>query len=252
MVIGLAMRCLLPELDPPRRRDAAMRFKTPLLILALAVAGSTSLPAAAVQYSFACITNASVANCADGTSRLQMDVASFGSNQVDFTFRNLSQRNSSVTEIYFDDGTLLGIASVIDSGNGVNFSQVGTSSPPNLPGGNTISPAFQVTAGFVVDTGNGGPSKGVENSLDAGVQEFVTIRFDLINGRSFSDTLVALNGPLGDGLDLRVGLHVKAFSDGGSESFVNLPITTPVPEPAEWAMLLSGLALVAARRRRKH
>lgn len=228
-----------------------MRFKTPFLILALAVAGSTTLPVAAAQYSFSCISGSNPAACADGTSRLQMEVASAAGNRVDFTFRNLSQRGSSITEIYFDDGTLLGISSVFDSGPGVTFSQVGTAAPPDLPAGNSLSPPFQVTAGFVVDTGSGGNTKGVENKLDAGIQEYVTIRFDLINGRSFADTLTALNGPLGDGLDLRVGMHVRGFTGGGSESFVNLPLISPVPEPAEWAMLLSGLTLLGARRRRR-
>lgn len=228
-----------------------MRFKTPLLILATAFAGSMSTPLAAAQYGFACISGNDPAACADGTSRLTMDVQSAAGNRVDFTFRNLSQLGSSITEIYFDDGTLLGIASVFDSGAGVTYSQVGSSAPPDLPAGNALSLPFHVTAGFVVDTGSGGNTKGVENRLDAGVQEFVTIRFDLINGRSFADTLTALDGPLGDGLDLRVGLHVRGFAVGGSESFVNLPVATPVPEPAQWAMLVAGLSFLAARRRRK-
>jgi hypothetical protein len=238
-----------------------MNVKTSLLNLSLAVAAAFSLPAAAAQYSFSCISGNNPLSCADGVSRLQMDVTSAGTtstgvHQVDFTFRNLSALGSSITEIYFDDGSLLGIASVNDSGPGVTFTQIGSSQPPDLPSGNAITPTFDVTAGFAVDTGDKGNTKGVENKLDSGsTQEFVTIRFDLINGTTFNDTLNALGGPLGDGFDLRVGLHVRGFNLGGgideSESFVNLPnMTSPIPEPGQWALLLSGLTLLAARRRR--
>jgi PEP-CTERM motif len=234
-----------------------MYFKTPRLILALAVAGLVSVPVAASQYSFSCISGNDPLNCADGASRLQMVVTSAGTtalgvNQVDFTFRNLSPLGASITEIYFDSATLLGIASVSDSGSGVDFSQIGKSQPRDLPAGNSLTHKFQVTPGFVIDIGSGGNTKGVENKLDdSATQEFVTVRFNLISGNAFTDTLLALDGPLGDGLDLRVGLHVRGFDGGGSESFVNLPaMTSPVPEPAQWAMLLAGLVVLAARRRR--
>ena len=207
-------------------------------------------PAAhAADYSFNCISGNNAQSCADGQNRLSLQVTHAGGNQVDFTFRNLSTLGSSITEIYFADGTLLGIASVIDSGDGVTFSQVGSANPSNLPSGGNMSPAFVATQGFVVDTGNGGPTKGVENKLDGGTQEFATIRFDLINGKTFADTLAALNGPLGDGNDLRVGVHVRSFSNGSSESFVT---ATAVPEPESGLLAIAALGvtgLLGARRR---
>lgn len=203
----------------------------------------------AADYSFNCISGNSPQSCADGQNRLSLQVTQAGGNQVDFTFRNLSALGSSITEIYFADGTLLGIASVIDSGDGVTFSQVGSANPANLPSGGTLSPAFVATQGFVVDTGNGGNAKGVENKLDGGLQEFATIRFNLINGKTFADTLAALNGPLGDGNDLRVGVHVRGFSAGTSESFVT---ATTVPEPDGGLLAIAALGvtgLLSTRRR---
>ena len=159
-----------------------------------------------------------------------------GANQVQFTFYNLaSGAASSITDVYFDDGTLLGIAAVIDSA-GVNFTQGG--SPPDLPGGNTISPAFVTTAGFLADA-DSPPSI---NGINPG--EHLDIIFNLIGGQTIVQTLAALNGPLGDGNDLRIGIHVQGFANGGSESFVNTPVVqlnplqvTPVPEPTSVVLL---------------
>lgn len=209
-------------------------------LAAFALCAANGAQAAAATYSFKCVTNISAANCNDGRSTLSMSVTPFGSNQVDFTFKNSTALNSSITEIYFQDGTLLGIASLLDSGAGVTFSQVGSANPGNLPGGNTATPPFVATQGFMVDTGNGGPSKGVQNTLDGGAQEFVTIRFNLINNKTYSDTLDALNGPLGDGNDLRVGVHLVSYSTNGlSESYIDA-----VPEPSSYALLLAGLGFI--------
>lgn len=218
-------------------------------VVTAAILAASALSAQAASYAFSCVTRNAVGSCQDGEAKINMIVSDAGSNRVDFTFTNKSLQNSSITEIYFDDGTLLGIASVLDSGAGVTFSQIGSGNPSNLPGGESLSPAFKTTAGFLVDTGNGGPSKGVENLMDGGVQEFVTIRFNLINGKTFSDTLAALNGPLGDGNDLRVGLHAKSFTGGYSESFVNS--VSSVPEPAGFALSLSALVLFGALKARR-
>jgi hypothetical protein len=216
-----------------------------------------ALPAQAqsTSFGFDCITNSAPQSCADGEARLNMVVAPGAGNSVDFTFTNLSALDSSITEIYFDDGTLLALATVSDSGPGVTFSQIGSASPGNLPGGNGITPKFETTAGFVIDTGSGGNTRGVENKLDVGgVQEFVTINFTLQPGRTYNDTLTALTGPLGDGLDLRVGLHVRGFAlPGGygssvSESFVNL--ASPIPEPHALAALAAGVFALSLRRSR--
>ena len=237
-----------------------MKPMLPLLRLSACVAASTLLLMASATsahaqstYGFDCITNGAGQSCGDGEAGLRMAVApGSAANSVNFTFTNFSQRNASITEIYFDDGTLLALATVNDSGSGVLFSQIGSGNPSNLPGGRSITPNFQTTAGFLVDVGSGGNTRGVENRFDGGVQEFVTINFTLQPGRSYADTIAALNGPLGDGTDLRVGLHVRGFAMpyGGtmSESFVNL--SSPIPEPDSVAMLAVFLAAAGWMKRR--
>jgi hypothetical protein len=49
--------------------------------------------------------------------------------------------------------------------------------------------------------------------------------------------------------ELRFGLHVIAFDNGGSATYINSP--TAVPEPSTYAMLLVGLGLVGFMARRR-
>ena len=110
---------------------------------------------------------------ADGEANLTVEVIDLGT-QVQFKFFNNS--TSSLTDVYFDDGTLLGIAS-IDSGTGVSFSQI--ASPGNLPGANLASPPFVTTADFSADSNPAVSLNGVTSG------EWVAITFDLINGKTY-------------------------------------------------------------------
>jgi hypothetical protein len=201
---------------------------------------------ASTTYSFVGVTNTNAANVATGVAALSVEVidlgysASAGHNQVGFKFTNNSI--SSLTDVYFDDGTLLGIASIADSGATVSFSQIAT--PPNLPGGNTLTPAFVTTQGFSADSNPPVSPNGVTSG------EWMTITFNLQSTGTYASIVSALALPNGGGVgDLRIGVHVQSFSDGGSESFVNVP--TPVPEADTYAMMLAGLGLVGFAVRRK-
>ncbi len=141
-----------------------------------------------------------------------------------FRFFNTGPDASNISEIYFDDGSLLGISTIIDSPPTVDFEE--GASPGNLPSGNSISPAFEVTAGFLAEAGNPSPKKGV-----APLEE-VTIIFDMQGTQTFQSVL----DELADGR-LRIGIHVTAFDNGASESLVNVPI----PEPATLSLMLLGL-----------
>jgi hypothetical protein len=219
-----------------------MKTASLLAVIGLALGAQN---ASAQTYGFSCVTDNAASSCADGMASLRMQVSpGVDPHSVDFTFTNFSSSSpsSSITEVYFADGSLLSLASVNGSA-GVTFSQVGGASPPDLPGGKNLTPAFVTTAGFAADIGSGSNAKGVENLKPGGVQEFLTVHFILQPGKSFADTIATLDGPLGDGNDLRVGVHVRGFAmpfgATMSESFVN---ASAVPEPSG----TMALGLVAA------
>lgn len=202
---------------------------------------------ASTTYSFVGVTNTSSANTALGVGSLSVEVIELleksaqGNAQVAFKFTNAS--SSSLSDVYFDDGTLLGIASITDFGT-VAFTQL--ANPANLPGSQNLTPGFQTTAGFSLDSnaqGGGVPANGVSFG------ESLTVTFELQSGQEYQSVIQALALPnTTDGTgNLRIGLHVQSFpSSGGSESFVNSPdgFATPVPEAQTVAMMLAGLGLV--------
>jgi hypothetical protein len=90
---------------------------------------------AGVTYGFKCISNNKGGDAAIGEAQLFVDVSEYGNGQVLFLFRNVGSAASSITDVYFDDGTLLGIAEIVN-GDRVKFSQ--GASPGDLPAGNNI------------------------------------------------------------------------------------------------------------------
>ena len=196
--------------------------------------------ASATQFTFTNITNN---GNTDISGQLTVDVtAGTVAGTVDFLFKNNVGIASSVAEIYFDDGTLLGISSVTN-GTGTNFTG-GSANPGDLPGGNTLATPFVTTAGFLAES-SGANANGINAATES-----VTITFTLINGKTFADTIAALEG----GVDLRIGLHVRSIgTTGGSDSYVNNPGggDPSVPDGGTTVSLL-GLALagmgIAARR----
>jgi len=205
------------------RRALGLLF--PLLILALVALGSRS--ASATSFDFSCITNNNAGDCSIGQSQLHLDVTSVMGLGVQFEFTNVGASQSTIAGVYWDDasGLLNSLASI--SNMGVAFSANG--SPPDLPGGNSISPPF--SADFRVNANSPAPQNGVNpgDTLD--------VVFNLQGGVSPADVISALNSGA-----LRVGLHVINFASGGSESFVNV-----VPEPATFALVALGLAVLCRR-----
>jgi len=211
-----------------------MRTNAASIAVALAVGWALGAgPAAAGTITgFTCLTGSIAGDCTIGESQLSVEIIDQGGGTVRFHFRNAGPEASAISEIYFDDGSLLGIASVLD-GPGVDFEQ--GASPPDLPGGNLAVPPFQVTAGFLAQSVPSPSMNGV------GPVEWVMIDFALQGGQGIADVLSELQSGA-----LRIGLHVIAFDSGGSESFINVP----VPEPTSALLVALGLAGLAAHARR--
>jgi hypothetical protein len=183
--------------------------------------------ASAIPYYFYKITNN---GNPDVSNQLYVDVLAADGGLVEFEFHNAGPVASSITDIYFDDGTLLGISYIV---NGVGVSFDNPASPGNLPGGNLASPAFVTTADFSADS----DSPVMANGVNPG--EYVEIYFNLQGTQTWADTIASLNNG-----SLRIGLHVQAIGlPGGSDSYVNTPNDgSTVPEPG--TMILLGLGLL--------
>lgn len=206
-------------------------FRGGALGLGAALLLAAASPASAAALGFGCISNNIASDCTIAEAQMSVDVTDPGAGLVLFTFSNVGPAASSITDVYFDDGSLLGIALVINYA-GVDFSQIAT--PGNLPAANNASPPFVTTAGFSADSNPPVQPNGVNPG------QMLAIQFNLQGGQTYADVL----SELADGT-LRIGIHVQGFSSLGSESLVS------VPEPAAFGLLGLGLGALALRRQRR-
>lgn len=216
------------------------RTAATLLGAGVALAGA---PALAATYSFTNITNNGAASVAIGIAQISMDVTDAGAGLVLFTISNTGPNASAIPNIYWDNagGSLGGIDAILNSPPAVSFSSGG--SPGNVPGSENASPSFD--ADFRVGAASPPPQRGINPGESLGV------RFSLAQGFLFSDVLSQL-----DAGDLRVAMHVIAFANGESESFINVPnddggpiVGIPLPTPV--GLGAAGLLGVGAIRRRR-
>lgn len=217
-------------------------MKKHLTLATCLIAGLTGLgQAEASTLSFSCIIQTGTpARCA-AASQFFVDVNS-SAQGVSFTFRNIVGITSSITDVYFDasksslSGSPLPIITDSDNnGSGVAFALSAT--PTNLPGANNVGFSASTASIFTADSAN--TAKGINAAT-----EWLSMDYSLQPGKSLNDVLTEL----GNG-SLRLGLHVRSFSDGQSASFVNNPLTVPVPAAA-W-LLGSGLIGLAGFGRRR-
>jgi hypothetical protein len=234
----------------------ARRQGMSILVLSVLAFFSASVQAMSMStYYFSGITANNINNTLAGQSQLYFTMTDLGGSQVQFDFFNVGSTAMSITDVYFDDGTLLGISQLIDADDGVggdagvDFSR--GANPGNLPGGSSMTNPFETTAGFLADADTPDvPLKGVN------LGETLGVIFDLKAGQTYTDTVAALRQGWGYG-GLRVGIHVQAFANGGSESFVNcrpgVPCNPPtnLVEPGTLGMMLMGLAGLGFGRRKR-
>jgi hypothetical protein len=212
------------------------RFRRIQLVAVLVLASVAPSIVRADMYGFYNITGNNAVNAALGEAQLRMEVTDPGGGQVLFRFLNLGPAASSITDVYFDDshndGNPLVSLATITNGPGVSFSQ--GASPPNLPGANSVSPAF--SADFDLDSIAPVESNGVNPD------EWLEVKFNLATGVGFSNVIGEL-----DAGTLRVGIHVQGFANGGSEAFINN--IKPMPAPGAFLLGALGLGLIAGRGR---
>jgi len=184
--------------------------------------------------------------------------------EVLFVFRNLVTATTpgSITQVYFDDGTLLGIPRVWDFDDNTNlrgdtdFHQGDSGpGPDDLPGGNLATPGFVTTVNFLAKADAPPTQNGVNGALD-----LLGISFQLQSGQDWEDTIAAFALGGADG-GLRIGLHVQSQADGQSDGYINGgPLPPPpggdppfVPEPTSFAVwsLIVGLGAVLTSRSKR-
>jgi hypothetical protein len=210
--------------------------------------------ARAELFGFSAISNTSGLS-GDLAGQLCIDVTDDGWGHVRFTFFNNPDPTlgsdfaqfyttdplmSSITDVYFDDGSLLGIAGIINGGPGVSFNNPAI--PENLPGGNSIEPPFETTDGFSADSDTPVQPMGVNPG------ESVGILFNLKDEQTFADVLAAIHQGFDDPLaaeSLRIGLHIQSIGlESGSDSF----IITPVPGAVILGLLGLSIASIKLRK----
>lgn len=222
---------------------------------ALGVVGSivfagTSL-AASVDVGFFNITNNGNGDIASQLKLTVSDVAGDPAS-IDFLFKNVVGTASSIKEIYFDAGT---VGTMFTSGSiqgqvGANF-QWGSANPGELPGASTMIPPFHTTLALLTDSGNGGPSTGLDLASDS-----LTVRLKLAAGKTYSDvTAGLLSVAPGQTGSIRVGMHIISIGTvGGSDSYVSggggAPLAVPLPSAA-WLGVTSMGGLFAFQKRRR-
>lgn len=193
-----------------------------------------------VNFGFTRITANASQNVASQFNVAVSDVAGQPT-QVTFKFTNAVGIACSISEIYYDDRNPLQLLTL-----NATLVQVGCSftgggaNPGNLPGGNTLTPAFNANQSFSADA-VGNPSVGIDTAADS-----LTMQFTLQPGATFASVINAMN--VGT---LRLGLHVRAIgTQGESDGFVTGggPV---IPLPAAAWMGLAGLAGIAIVRRRR-
>lgn len=169
---------------------------------------------------FSCITNNDSGNCAIGEAQISADL---DGNVLTIT---MSGTDAAVIDQIFVEGAGVTGGSFLDGTGIVQFS--GLAIGGNLPGGNTI--------GFDTDYNFAASRPAPRWGIGYHSQDRTAVQIGQFT----------LTGD-GDLSDLRIGVHVIGYENGGSESFAT---ATPVPEPSAALTFVAGM-LVASRALRR-
>ena len=218
------------------KNSPAQKQRLWLTLMFAAIGGWT---VAGPVFSFTGVSNNSATNTQIGESQFSVEVTDAAAAGVWFTFYNAGPDPSSITQVYFDNGpagsgALSAITAFSYSNAGISFS-VGAA-PPNLPGGETLTPAFTATAGLTAAASEPAPHNGVNPFESVGILTTLAVPY------SYADVLDQISTGA-----LRIGIHAQAFADGGSESFVTSWIRPAPIVPTPGSLLLATFGLAAIR-----
>jgi len=180
------------------------------------------------NFSFQAVTNNNPLDVEIGQNQLFVNVQQADTDQVLFNFTNIGPQPSSITDIYFTEGSLLQIASIDNSDPGVSFS-IGAN-PKHLPGTDIFkSTGSNPITVFSLDSDSPVQPNGINPTESLGVT------FALQPNKLFSDVIDELQSGA-----IKIGIHVQGFGTEGSESFVNNGI---VVTPAPAALILACIGI---------
>jgi len=188
-------------------------------------------PASAVGFgTFSCITDDDPGNCLIGATQLSATLVAAGSDAV-LTLTMAGSEAGVLEQLFIESSIVSGISFQGSVASGLVAFGTG-SSGGSLPGGNAVS----FIEAFNIDANNPAPRHGIgRHAAQDNVSPQAGAFLLSLTGGSFGDLLA----------ELRIGVHVKAFASGSSESFV----AAPIPEPTTSLLLTLGLAGLGVRRR---
>jgi len=175
-----------------------------------------------------------------------------GRNQVLFTFTNDGPEPSSITDVYFEGGSLLELEEIFDVDylaapynglDGVDFEPY--PNPSNMPGGNSLNPKFVANGALSVDS----EPKVKPNGIGPG--EYLELLYIIEDGKNLDDVVAALNygftTPMpGSNNSLRIGMHIQGV--GENSEYSDTMLLTPIPGSLLLGLLGMGAAGVKLRR----
>lgn len=206
------------------------RSATRMLACFIPAIGLLAPSAGAALYKFQNITSNNNTDASIGHHQLSLSITQYAPGQALFEYVNTGANACVVTDIYVDDGTLLEINTILNIPGYVEFAEY--PKPPDLPGGNELTPKFNAISWLSADADSPPAHKGINPG------EALAIIYDLKNGGTIQDVYdEMITG------ELRIGIHVQGYQSGGSESFITI-----VPEPAGALLLLLGSGLFLRRK----
>lgn len=214
-----------------------------LSVVAVVVVGMCTSATYAIEtgeatFPFVAVPGTNAENAAIGENQLALTVAGLPPNQAVFTVKNTGTTPSSVMGLFFDtenSSTLEGLEGTEFTGSqGVNFTRAAVVA--GLPGATLLTPVFVTSNGMELNAGS--TTKGVSNGKSVSVTTNV----------AQNATLAQLLQEIDTG-QIRVGVNVEGFPNGGTGSFVNLG--TAIPAPAAIVLGSLGTGLIGLLRRRK-